>query len=151
MLNLLHGDIQLYIDVLAALQLNQSRNLAWDAVVGKVKALVLAKKPQAWADMEQFLERLHWGGYQDYDEYSGGYVDEYDGDDWYEEEANLGGGDGYGYYYGEQSSSSSAGQTYERKDSSTVLATKQEAAVEAATVQDPSQGVTDSLAKLSVA
>ncbi|KAG0027471.1 hypothetical protein BGZ82_008958 [Podila clonocystis] len=152
--NLLHSDTQLYIDVLAALQLNQSRNWAWDAVVGKVKTLVLAKKPQAWADTDQFLERLHWGGYQDYDEYGGGYVDEYDGDDWYEDEANLGGGDGYGYYYGEQasSSSSSGGQAYEHKDpAAQAEVSKHEVAVEATKVQDPSQCVADSLAKLSVA
>lgn len=150
MFNLLHGDTQLYIDVLSALQLNQSRNWAWDAVVAKVKTLVLAKKPQAWADTEQFLERLHWGGYQDYDEYGGGYVDEYDGDDWYEEEANLGGGDGYGYYYAQASSStsSSGGQVYEHKETS--QAGKQEAAVEATKVEDPSQ-VADSLARMSVA
>ncbi|KAF9384818.1 hypothetical protein CPC16_008264 [Podila verticillata] len=148
--NLLHGDTQLYIDVLSALQLNQSRNWAWDAVVAKVKTLVLAKKPPAWADTEQFLERLHWGGYQDYDEYSGGYVDEYDGDDWYEEEANLGGGDGYDYYYAQTSlsTSSSGGQVYEHKDAP--QAGKQEATVEATKVQDPSQ-VADSLARMSVA
>ncbi|KAG0331602.1 hypothetical protein BG004_001595 [Podila humilis] len=101
--HLLHGDTQLYIDVLAALQLNQSRNLAWDVVVGKVKTLVLAKNPQAWADTEQFLERLHWGGYQDYDyNNGGGYVDEYDGDDWYEDDNEGYDNDDGGYYYGVQ-------------------------------------------------
>ncbi|KAK3805886.1 MAG: hypothetical protein J3Q66DRAFT_407441 [Benniella sp.] len=59
-LQLLHADTQLYIDILSTLQLNQTQNLPWDDVVGKIKALVMVKKPQAWPGVDQFLQSLHW-------------------------------------------------------------------------------------------
>ncbi|CAO3566417.1 unnamed protein product [Mortierella alpina] len=64
-LQILHSDTQLYIDVLKTMQLNQTRNMAWDTVVFKIKALVTAKKPYAWTGMDQFLKHLHWGYYQE--------------------------------------------------------------------------------------
>ncbi|KAK3831175.1 MAG: hypothetical protein J3R72DRAFT_247971 [Linnemannia gamsii] len=60
-LQVIHADTQLYIDILSTLQLNQTENMPWDAVVNKVKTLVLANKPQAWAGVDQFLKSLHWG------------------------------------------------------------------------------------------
>ncbi|KAF9093551.1 hypothetical protein BGX29_005276 [Mortierella sp. GBA35] len=60
-LQVIHADTQLYIDILSTLQLNQTENMPWDAVVNKVKALVLSNKPQAWAGVDQFLKSLHWG------------------------------------------------------------------------------------------
>ncbi|KAG0222916.1 hypothetical protein BGW42_006242 [Actinomortierella wolfii] len=69
-LQLLHQDTQLYIDILNTLQLNQTQNLAWDDVVDKIKSLVIARKPHAWPGIDQFLQSLHWGYYQDaYDEF----------------------------------------------------------------------------------
>jgi len=59
-LQLLHADTQLYIDILSTLQLNQNENLPWDTVVNKIKSLVLAKKPNAWPGVDQFLKSLHW-------------------------------------------------------------------------------------------
>ncbi|KAF9941564.1 hypothetical protein BGZ67_004631 [Mortierella alpina] len=64
-LQILHSDTQLYIDVLKTMQLNQTRNMAWDTVVFKIKALVTARKPYAWTGMDQFLKHLHWGYYQE--------------------------------------------------------------------------------------
>ncbi|KAF9163833.1 hypothetical protein DFQ27_002982 [Actinomortierella ambigua] len=82
-LHLLHQDTQLYIDILHTLQLNQTQNLAWDVVVDKIKSLVMARKPHAWPGIDQFLQSLHWGYYQDaYYEYAE-YEDELvDGDDY---------------------------------------------------------------------
>ncbi|KAG0278130.1 hypothetical protein BGZ95_004627 [Linnemannia exigua] len=60
-LQVIHADTQLYIDILSTLQLNQTENMPWDAVVNKVKTLVLANKPQAWTGVDQFLKSLHWG------------------------------------------------------------------------------------------
>ncbi|KAG0202684.1 hypothetical protein BGX28_004879 [Mortierella sp. GBA30] len=60
-LQLLHADTQLYIDILSTLQLNQNENMPWDTVVNMIKTLVLAKKPHAWAGIDQFLKSLHWG------------------------------------------------------------------------------------------
>ncbi|KAG0325668.1 hypothetical protein BGZ99_000316 [Dissophora globulifera] len=82
-LQLLHSDTQLYIDVLTTLQLNQTRNMAWDTVVSKIKTVVTAKRPYAWTGMEQFLQQLHWGHYQTQYNYASeagygeGYYDEY--------------------------------------------------------------------------
>lgn len=59
-LQLLHSDTQLYIDILTTLQLNQIENLPWKEVVGKIKTLVMAKKPFAWPGVDQFLQSLHW-------------------------------------------------------------------------------------------
>ncbi|KAG0043685.1 hypothetical protein BGZ83_011136 [Gryganskiella cystojenkinii] len=59
-LQLLHADTQLYIDILSTLQLNQTQNMPWDAVVTKIKDLVMTKKPHAWVGIEQFLQSLHW-------------------------------------------------------------------------------------------
>ncbi|KAG0298797.1 hypothetical protein BGZ98_000065 [Dissophora globulifera] len=59
-LQLLHADTQLYIDILSTLQLNQVENMPWDQVVKQIKGLVLAKKPQAWSGIDQFLQSLHW-------------------------------------------------------------------------------------------
>ncbi|KAF9292215.1 hypothetical protein BGZ68_009806 [Mortierella alpina] len=64
-LQLLHADTQLYIDILSTLQLNQNENLPWDTVVNKIKTLVLAKKPNAWPGVDQFLKSLHWGHQSD--------------------------------------------------------------------------------------
>lgn len=64
-MQLLHADTQLYIDILSTLQLNQTQNMPWDAIVGKIKDLVLANKPHAWAGVEQFLQSLHWGQQQE--------------------------------------------------------------------------------------
>ncbi|KAF9319174.1 hypothetical protein BG003_009751 [Podila horticola] len=58
-MQLLHLDTQLYIDILSTLQLNQTENLPWDAVVTKIKALVQANKPSAWAGIDEFLKSLH--------------------------------------------------------------------------------------------
>lgn len=58
-MQLLHLDTQLYIDILSTLQLNQTENLPWDAVVSKIKTLVQAKKPNAWAGIDEFLKSLH--------------------------------------------------------------------------------------------
>ncbi|KAG0345879.1 hypothetical protein BG004_002871 [Podila humilis] len=58
-LQLLHLDTQLYIDILSTLQLNQTENMPWDDVVNKIKDLVQAKKPVAWAGIDQFLKSLH--------------------------------------------------------------------------------------------
>ncbi|KAF9972834.1 hypothetical protein BGZ73_003980 [Actinomortierella ambigua] len=74
-LHLLHQDTQLYIDILHTLQLNQTQNLAWDVVVEKIKSLVMARKPHAWLGIEQFLQSLHWGYYQN------AYYDYYEYDD----------------------------------------------------------------------
>jgi hypothetical protein len=60
-LQVIHADTQLYIDILSTLQLNQTENMPWDAVVNKIKTLVLANKPQAWQGVDQFLKSLHWG------------------------------------------------------------------------------------------
>ncbi|KAF8930202.1 hypothetical protein BGZ47_000698 [Haplosporangium gracile] len=60
-LQVIHADTQLYIDILSTLQLNQTENMPWDAVVNKIKILVLANKPQAWQGVDQFLKSLHWG------------------------------------------------------------------------------------------
>ncbi|KAF9934319.1 hypothetical protein FBU30_002458 [Linnemannia zychae] len=60
-LQVIHADTQLYIDILSTLQLNQTENMPWDAVVNKVKTLVIANKPQAWPGVDQFLKSLHWG------------------------------------------------------------------------------------------
>ncbi|KAF9941017.1 hypothetical protein BGZ67_006073 [Mortierella alpina] len=64
-LQLLHADTQLYIDILSTLQLNQNENLPWDTVVNKIRTLVLAKKPNAWPGVDQFLKSLHWGHQSD--------------------------------------------------------------------------------------
>ncbi|KAF9565468.1 hypothetical protein EC968_004144 [Mortierella alpina] len=64
-LQLLHADTQLYIDILSTLQLNQNENMPWDTVVNKIKTLVLAKKPNAWPGVDQFLKSLHWGQQSD--------------------------------------------------------------------------------------
>ncbi|KAG0201662.1 hypothetical protein BGX28_005579 [Mortierella sp. GBA30] len=66
---LLHSDTQLYIDVLKTMQLNQTRNMPWDMVVSKIKTLMIAKKPYAWTGMDQFLKHLHWGYYQEQQQY----------------------------------------------------------------------------------
>ncbi|KAI1317042.1 hypothetical protein EDD11_009108 [Mortierella claussenii] len=68
---LLHSDTQLYIDVLTTLQLNQTRNMAWNTVVSKIRAIVTAKRPYAWSGMDHFLKQLHWGHYQEQYTYPG--------------------------------------------------------------------------------
>ncbi|KAF9115606.1 hypothetical protein BGX27_007185 [Mortierella sp. AM989] len=67
---LLHLDTQLYIDFLTTLQLNQTRNMPWNTVVSKIRTIVNAKKPYAWPGMNQFLNNLHWGHYQEQYGYS---------------------------------------------------------------------------------
>ncbi|KAF9427174.1 hypothetical protein BGZ76_002440 [Entomortierella beljakovae] len=97
---LLHRDTQLYIDFLNTLKLNQTRNMAWDLVVSKIRAIVVAVKPYAWPDMEQFLNNLHWGHYQEQYEYETGYEEEYyDEYGAYEDD----GAGGMGYNLNEQS------------------------------------------------
>ncbi|KAF9185482.1 hypothetical protein BGZ51_002655, partial [Haplosporangium sp. Z 767] len=44
--------------------LNQNENMPWDAVVNKIKTLVLNKKANAWPGVEQFLKSLHWAPQQ---------------------------------------------------------------------------------------
>ncbi|KAF9898825.1 hypothetical protein BX616_003569 [Lobosporangium transversale] len=78
---LLNSDVQLYIDFLTTLQLNQTRNMPWDTVVSKIRAIITAKQPYAWSNMDYFLKQLHYGHFQAPSHYGYGQeVDFYDGD-----------------------------------------------------------------------
>ncbi|KAG9066956.1 hypothetical protein KI688_012868 [Linnemannia hyalina] len=80
-LQVIHADTQLYIDILSTLQLNQTENMPWDAVVNKIKTLVLANKPQAWQGVDQFLKSLHWGHQEETSPTSSGHQLDVENDD----------------------------------------------------------------------
>ncbi|KAF9551784.1 hypothetical protein EC957_004107 [Mortierella hygrophila] len=80
-LQVIHADTQLYIDILSTLQLNQTENMPWDAIVNKIKTLVLANKPQAWQGVDQFLKSLHWGRQEETSSTSSGHQLDVENDD----------------------------------------------------------------------
>ncbi|KAI8601611.1 hypothetical protein EDD21DRAFT_102405 [Dissophora ornata] len=145
---LLHSDTQLYIDFLTTLQLNQTRNMHWDTVVSKIRTIVKAKKPYAWAGMDKFLQQLHWGHYQaqyDYSnaEHSGGSYDdygEYDNDDIVE---RIEGVDYHADEQDEKELGSLQGVGSSHQSTSTGSGVKAQ--------DQSSQGVVDKFAKLTVA